>query len=68
MKGQKSNSLRVDDEIGNAFIAIADLLNIDRSELLEKVMSSYIESVRGNLSDISTEHPQFAREYPFVEH
>ncbi len=68
MKDQKSKSLRVHDEIGNAFIAIADLLSIDKNELLEELMASYIESVRVNVVDIASKHPQFSSKHPFIQH
>ncbi len=68
MKGQESNYLRVHDETGNAFIAIADLLSIDKNELLEELMISYIESVRMNIVDISSKHPQFASKHPFIQY
>ncbi len=68
MKGQKSKCLRVHDEIGDAFIAIADLLNIDKNELLEELMASYIESVRNNVVDIASKHPQFGTKHPFIQH
>ncbi len=64
---QKLKSLCVSDETGNAFIAIADLLNIDKNDLLEKIMTSYIESVRVDMIDRSVKHPQFATEYPFIQ-
>ena len=64
---QKLNSLFVSDETGNAFIAIADLLNIEKNDLLEKIMASYIESVRVDMIDRGAKHPQFATEYPFIQ-
>lgn len=68
MKDQQPNCLRVNDDIGNAFIAIADLLKIDRNELLEELMASYIESVRANLADITSTHPQYESKFPYVQH
>ncbi len=68
MKDQKTKCLRVNDEIGNAFIAIADLLSIDKNELIEELMASYIESVRVNVVDITSKHPQFASKHPFIQH
>lgn len=64
---QKLNSLCVSDETGNAFIAIADLLNIEKNDLLEKIMTSYIESVRVDMIDRGVKRPQFATEYPFIQ-
>jgi hypothetical protein len=64
---QKLKSLCVSDETGNAFITIADLLNIDKNDLLEKIMTSYIESVRVDMIGRSPKHPQFATEYPFIQ-
>ncbi|MFT5730035.1 MAG: hypothetical protein ACI8PB_004209 [Desulforhopalus sp.] len=64
---QKLKSLRVSDETGNAFITVADFLNIDKNDLLEKIMASYIESVRVDMIDRGAKHPQFATEYPFTQ-
>ena len=67
MKDQKLNSLRVSDETGNAFIAIADLLNIDKNELLEELMTSYIGSVRGDIIERASNNPQFVSKHPFIQ-
>lgn len=67
MKDQKLKSLCVSDETGNAFIAIADLLNIDKNELLEELMTSYIGSVRVNIVERASNHPQFVSKHPFIQ-
>ena len=67
MKDQKLKSLNVSDETGNAFIAIADLLNMDKNELLEELMTSYIGSVRGDMIERTSHHPQFVSKHPFIQ-
>lgn len=67
MNRQSPRNIHVSDETGNAFIAIADLLEIDRNELLEKLMTSYIESVREDMTGKSSRSPQFVTDYPFVQ-
>ncbi len=64
---QKLKSLCISDETGDAFIAIASLLNIDKNDLLEKIMTSYIDSVRGGLVEKGVKHPQFVPKYPFIQ-
>lgn len=67
MKDQKLENLNVSDATGNAFIAIADLLNIDKNELLEELMTSYIGSVRVNMVERASSHPQFVSQHPFIQ-
>ena len=67
MKDQELKSLRVSDETGNAFIAIANLLNIDKNDLLEELMTSYIGSVRVSIVERTSNHPQFISKHPFIQ-
>ncbi len=67
MNNLEPKSLRVKDEIGTAFIAIADLLGIDQNTLLEELMASYIKSVRIHVVDSTSKPPQFAEKYPFIQ-
>ncbi len=58
----------MESETGRAFVAIAELLNIESDELLEALMRSYVSSVRENIIDVAYQHPGFSDRYPFVEH
>ncbi len=67
MKNLESKNLRVHDEIGTAFIAVADLLGIDKNTLLEELMASYIKSIRLNVAHPAAKHPQYTSKYPYMQ-
>ena len=64
----KKKHFKVNSETGTAFVAIAELLNIDTDELLDELMSHYVMSVRERISDIADKHPSFTDKYPFIKH
>ena len=62
----KNKIFRVNSDTGWAFVAVAELLNISEQELLEKLMRSYVLSVREGIVDVASKYPEFKERYPFV--
>lgn len=62
----KSRIFRVDSDLAESFIAVADLLSKDGNELLGKMIKYYVESVRGQIKDHAESYPSFAARYPFI--
>ena len=50
-----------------ALNAIAELLNINRDDLLENIIAGYVASVKKEIEDIANKHPSFSEQYPFIE-
>ena len=57
---------RVQADIGNGFVAVADLIGVDPKELLETILGKYVGTVRAEISEHASRHPEFAVKYPFV--
>ncbi len=57
----------MNSETGWAFVAVAELLNISEHELLEKLISAYVISVRQGIVDVASKYPEFEERYPFVD-
>lgn len=64
----KNKLFRINAEISNQLIATADLLGVDKEELLEKIISEYMITVQDAIKQFSHQYPQFQDHYPFILH
>jgi len=67
MKQSGTKILRVQSGIGKQFVAVADLIGVDQSELLESILITYVESIKTEIQEHAATHPQFQAKYPFVQ-
>lgn len=69
MKQQKAESkiFRVNKSTGISFIAAAELIGMNENDLLEEMMSQYVDSMKSSIADIANKYPQFAAKYPFIQ-
>ena len=58
----------MDSDTGLAFIATAELLRIDKDDLLNELMGSYVASVQKSIIATAEKFPSFSSQYPFIAH
>ena len=66
MKQSGTKVLRVHADLGEQFVAVAELIGMDQKELLESILDTYVESVKTEIHEFAAKYPQFAEKYPFV--
>ena len=64
---QKSTLFRVNKNNGQAFIATAELLGIDKNDLLNELMGSYVKSIQEHIAERAAQYPEFSAKYPFTD-
>ncbi len=64
----KINIFRVSRNNGQAFIATAELLGIDKHDLLDFLMGNYVKSVQKSIMNTAGKYPSFSSQHSFIEH
>ena len=66
IKGQ-TKIFRVNSDTGWAFVAVAELLNVNENELLDELMGAYVNNVRQSIVKQAGHYPEFSKKYPFIK-
>ncbi|MBU1566855.1 MAG: hypothetical protein KJ630_14685 [Proteobacteria bacterium] len=63
---KKGMIFRIDQETGGQFTATAELLGIEKNELLQQLMEEFITRTKESIVDVAHKYPKFSHQYPFL--
>ena len=66
MTNNPTKIFRVKKDTGEKLIATSELIGIDTSELLEKIIEEYVLTVRSAIIEVADNYPSFSEQYPFI--